>query len=40
MLGEVYPELEPVARPLAERQILAHLARLRQLGRLEAAAGD
>jgi glyoxylase-like metal-dependent hydrolase (beta-lactamase superfamily II)/8-oxo-dGTP pyrophosphatase MutT (NUDIX family) len=34
MLDEVYPDLAPVARPLAERQIVAHLARLEQLGKL------
>ncbi len=28
MLPEVYPDLTPAARPLAERQILAHLERL------------
>ena len=34
MLDEVYPDLAPVARPLAERQIVAHLERLERLGRL------
>ena len=34
MLGRVYPDLEPAARPLAERQIVAHLERLEVLGRL------
>lgn len=31
---EVYPELAPAARPLAERQIVAHLLRLAELGRI------
>ena len=34
MLETVYPDLAPVARPLAERQIFAHLQRLERLGRL------
>jgi glyoxylase-like metal-dependent hydrolase (beta-lactamase superfamily II)/8-oxo-dGTP pyrophosphatase MutT (NUDIX family) len=34
MLPTVYDDVPPVAYPLAERQILAHLARLRQAGRL------
>ena len=34
MLDAVYPDLTPAARPLAERQIVAHLERLDGLGRL------
>jgi len=34
MLAEVYPDLEPAARPLAERQIVAHLERLERMERL------
>ncbi|MFQ5349410.1 MAG: MBL fold metallo-hydrolase [Thermoanaerobaculia bacterium] len=34
MLDRVYPDLAPVARPLAERQIVAHLERLERLGSL------
>ncbi len=34
MLDEVYPDLAPAARPLAERQIVAHLVRLERLGQL------
>jgi glyoxylase-like metal-dependent hydrolase (beta-lactamase superfamily II)/8-oxo-dGTP pyrophosphatase MutT (NUDIX family) len=34
MLDEVYPELASSARPLAERQIVAHLTRLERMGRL------
>jgi glyoxylase-like metal-dependent hydrolase (beta-lactamase superfamily II)/8-oxo-dGTP pyrophosphatase MutT (NUDIX family) len=35
MLERVYDEVPPIARPLAERQIVAHLERLRRLGKLE-----
>ncbi len=35
MLGEVYPDLAPAARPLAERQIAAHLDRLERTGRVQ-----
>ncbi|MGE0639364.1 MAG: MBL fold metallo-hydrolase [Thermoanaerobaculia bacterium] len=31
---EVYPELAPAARPLAERQVRAHLVRLAELGEI------
>ena len=34
MLAEVYPDLAPAARPLAERQIIAHLERLGRIGSL------
>ena len=34
MVAEVYPDLAPAARPLAERQIVAHLERLARRGRL------
>ena len=34
MLSEVYSDVPAIAYPLAERQILAHLARLRCLGRI------
>ncbi len=34
MLPEVYPDLVPGARPLAERQIVAHLQRLERMERL------
>ena len=34
MLAEVYSDLVPAARPLAERQIVAHLERLERTGRL------
>ncbi|MEO8196594.1 MAG: MBL fold metallo-hydrolase [Thermoanaerobaculia bacterium] len=34
MIPQVYPEIAPAVVPLAERQILAHLARLELLGRL------
>ncbi len=34
-LDLVYPDLEPAARPLAERQIVAHLDRLRRHGRID-----
>lgn len=34
MLPAVYPEVPPAIHPLAERQIVAHLERLRRLGRL------
>ena len=37
MLPEVYPELTPGIHPLAERQIVAHLERLRRRGEI---AGD
>ena len=35
MLADVYPDVIPAARPLAERQIVAHLERLARQGRLE-----
>ncbi len=35
MLPSVYDDVSPRAYPLAERQILAHLERLRSLGRIE-----
>lgn len=35
MLERVYDDVPPIARPLAERQIVAHLERLRRLGKLE-----
>ncbi len=38
MLPSVYPDLAPEARPLAERQIVAHLERLRRAGELAPAA--
>ena len=34
MLDNVYGELDPAARPLAARQVLAHLERLTSLGRI------
>lgn len=34
MLADVYPDVIPAARPLAERQIVAHLERLERQGRL------
>ncbi len=34
MLDRVYPDLAAAARPLAERQIVAHMERLESLGRL------
>jgi glyoxylase-like metal-dependent hydrolase (beta-lactamase superfamily II) len=34
MIARVYPEIAPAVAPLAERQILAHLVRLENLGRL------
>jgi glyoxylase-like metal-dependent hydrolase (beta-lactamase superfamily II) len=34
MLPTVYDDVPPVAYPLAERQVLAHLTRLRRAGRL------
>jgi hypothetical protein len=34
MLERVYDDVPPIARPLAERQIVAHLERLRRLGKL------
>lgn len=34
MIDPVYPDLSPVARPLAERQIIAHLERLERQGSL------
>jgi len=34
MVGEIYPDVAPGIRPLAERQIVAHLERLGRLGRL------
>ena len=36
MLSTVYADADPRVYPLAERQILAHLGRLRKLGRIEA----
>ncbi len=36
MIGPVYGELEPAARPLAARQVLAHLERLEEIGRIAA----
>lgn len=35
LFGEVYDDVEPGARPLAERQILAHLEHLRAKGEIE-----
>ena len=35
LLDLIYPDLEPAARPLAERQIVAHLDRLRRHGRID-----
>lgn len=35
MLADVYPDVIPAARPLAERQIVAHLERLERQGRLD-----
>ena len=32
MVSEIYPEVMPPVRPLAERQIRAHLVRLAELG--------
>jgi glyoxylase-like metal-dependent hydrolase (beta-lactamase superfamily II) len=34
MIPRLYPEMVPAVRPLAERQILAHLVRLERLGRI------
>lgn len=34
MLAAIYPDLAPAARPLAERQLVAHLERLERRGRL------
>ncbi len=36
MLEHVYDDLQPAARPIAERQVLAHLERLESTGRLPA----
>jgi hypothetical protein len=35
MLPAVYADVAPAAYPLAERQLIAHLDRLRRLGRIE-----
>jgi glyoxylase-like metal-dependent hydrolase (beta-lactamase superfamily II) len=35
MLPTVYEDVPPQAHPLAQRQILAHLERLRRVGRIE-----
>ncbi len=34
LVPEIYPEVPPAVHPLAERQVVAHLDRLRRLGRL------
>jgi hypothetical protein len=34
MVSEIYPDVAPAIRPLAERQIRAHLARLIALGEI------
>jgi len=38
MLEKVYPEVTPPVRPLAQRQITAHLERLARLGRIDRPA--
>ena len=35
LLDRVYDDIEPIARPLAARQLAAHLDRLRELGRID-----
>ena len=40
MLGPVYGELHAAAKPLAVRQVLAHLERLESIGRIPALTGE